>query len=109
MSVWDNMAALYVPLQHMLGLFGGLQVVLGATGPALADKLGLPPDSPHRGGRALRFYVPGVAGEEVALKLMQTKVAFDTLAVQGRYLTLTVPAQGQPWRREVSGLLGGRR
>jgi hypothetical protein len=104
-----NLCYLYGPLQHALGLFGGLQLVLGCCGPALADRLGLPPDSLHREGRAMRFFVPGVGGETVAQQMMQAKVTFDTLAVWGRYLTLTVPAQGQPWRREVSGLLGARR
>lgn len=109
LPAWDNLGALYAPLQHVLGLFAGVQVVLGVAGPALADRLGLPPDSPHREGRAMRFFVPGVAGEDVARRLLQTRVSFDTLTVGGRYLTLTVPAQGQPWRRVVAGLLEARR
>lgn len=104
MPAWGNLSGLYFPMQQVLGLFGGVQVVLGCCGPALADRLGLPPDSPHRQGRAVRFFVPGVQGEDVALSIMKTAAPFDTLDVRGRYLSLTVPAQGQPWRRVVTGL-----
>ena len=109
MPAWDNLSTLYFPMQHVLGLFAGVQVVLGATGPELADRLGLSQDSPHREGRAVRFFVPGVSGEDVAVRTMQTAAPFDTLDVRGRYLTLTVPAQGQPWRRVVTGLMPARR
>lgn len=97
-----NLARLAALLEEVRVVAGPVEVTSGFRCPALNERVGGVSASAHVEGRAADLQAARLSAAALAARIEASAIAFDQLILEfGRWVHLTVAAQGAPPRREV--------